>query len=306
MKVKKKAVLLLIVVLALGAAGVYYIAAPKEKGYQDYTVQKKQYYVEYSEKYDYWDVLTVTYPCVEGIEEKTQEQINQLLYDTAMDRVNYWHLAPDSDIVRTLQKDYQLFASDVQCEVTCHNPYFLSVRFDEIYAPGSPIYNVNSTKRAVTVNLLTGEAYELTQILRIDEEFIRLWCKKAGRIYEGVISDDEETCGVMLTWFLGTDEELNDYFEFRPYFYVTEDKEVVVGIATDVKDKGLTDAKPSVNAYEVYFTAEELESFCTETEFWERYAESESCGNVYECENPADNLWLGEDASTWDYWEERQ
>lgn len=57
--------LLIVLVIVITAIGIAHLSAPK--GYTDYTVQKEQYYVEYSEKYDYWDVLTVEYPRLEGI-----------------------------------------------------------------------------------------------------------------------------------------------------------------------------------------------------------------------------------------------
>ncbi len=308
MRTKRIAAAVLLLVLFLGAAaGIYFASAPKKaKGYKDYNVKKTQYYVEYSEQFDYWDVLTIEYPYLEGIEETVQEQLNQQFYDTAMDRVNYWHLSPN-DTVRALQEEqYQLFASDVHCDVTYHSQYLVSVEFNETYAPGSPVWYVNSTKRAVTADLLTGEVYKPEQILRIDEEFIRQWCKKANGIYEDVIPYNDETCEVLLSWFCGTDEETSNFYELRPYFYVTDEKELVVGIAMDMKDKGFSAGQPSMNAYEVAFTSEELEPFQTESGFWEQYTESETCGTVYECENPATNLWLGEDAGTWDYWEERK
>lgn len=31
--------------------------------------QKNQYFVEYSEQYGYWDVLTVEYPVLSGVED---------------------------------------------------------------------------------------------------------------------------------------------------------------------------------------------------------------------------------------------
>lgn len=85
------------VLLAVSITGTAVLAAVlccvlfwgREKGYEDYTVQMKQHFVEYSDQYEYWDVLTVEYLQIEGIDEEIQEQLNTLMYDTAMDRVNY-------------------------------------------------------------------------------------------------------------------------------------------------------------------------------------------------------------------------
>ena len=94
-------VVLAVVLLSAGVYGMLHFSAPK--GYKDYTVQKEQYYVEYSEQYDYWDVLTVEYPSVSRINKEYEETLNKLFYDMAMEKVNFWHLFPD-DEVKELQK----------------------------------------------------------------------------------------------------------------------------------------------------------------------------------------------------------
>ena len=93
-------ILAALIIIGIFVGTIIYSSFPK--GYEDYTVQKEQYFVEYSEEYDYWDVITVEYPRLEGIDEEVQGQLNQLMYDTAMDRVNYWHLEPSDEV-----KDFQ-------------------------------------------------------------------------------------------------------------------------------------------------------------------------------------------------------
>ena len=46
-----------VIVLGIGVYKAVHFLTPR--GCRDYTVQKEQYYVQYSEQYDYWDVLTV-------------------------------------------------------------------------------------------------------------------------------------------------------------------------------------------------------------------------------------------------------
>lgn len=217
--------LLIVLVIVITAIGIAHLSAPK--GYTDYTVQKEQYYVEYSEKYDYWDVLTVEYPRLEGISEERESQINQLMYDAAMDRVNYWHLTP-SEEVKEFQKEYfSIFASDVNCDVAYHSQYLLSVDYQEYYSAGHPIYMTNGTERALTVNLITGECYYLADIIELNEDFVRLW----DQIYsEETGSDyaDDETIDYLLDWFLQRDEEINEDYFCTPFFYVTENKEFVI------------------------------------------------------------------------------
>ena len=85
------------ILLAAGAVSAAYVMRPP-KGYEDYTVQMQQYYVEYSDEYDYWDVLTIEYPKIEGIDEEQQGIINEMMYGAAMDRTNYWHFEPDDHV----------------------------------------------------------------------------------------------------------------------------------------------------------------------------------------------------------------
>lgn len=118
------------------------------KGCEDYTVLKEQYYVEYSEKYDYGEVLTVEYPRIEGLDEAIQEPLNQLLYNTALDRVTYWHLEPSEDVKAFQEEFFSIFASDVNCDVTYHSQYLLSVDFREYYSAGNPLWMTNGTEKS--------------------------------------------------------------------------------------------------------------------------------------------------------------
>ena len=290
--------LLIVLVIVITAIGIAHLSAPK--GYTDYTVQKAQYYVEYSEKYDYWDVLTVEYPRLEGIPEERESQINQLMYDAAMDRVNDWHLTP-SEEVKEFQKEYfSIFASDVNCDVAYHSQYLLSVDYQEYYSAGHPIYMTNGTERALTVNLITGECYYLADIIELNEDFVRLW----DQIYsEETGSDyaDDETIDYLLDWFLQRDEEINEDYFCTPFFYVTENKEFVIGISLDPKLYEAYTYKPATRSFSTLLTKEELEAFKKQSSFWELLEQSEMAGEVLPCEDKAENIWLGEDAGVWDF-----
>lgn len=271
-----------------------------QKGYTDYTVQKEQYYVEYSEEYDYWDVLTVEYPQLSGIDETIQTQVNQLLYDTAMDRVTYWHLEPSDEVKAFQEENFSIFASDVNCDVTYHSQYLLSVDYKEYYSAGNPVWMTNGTERALTIDLLTGQSYQLEDILDVNREFIRLWDKS--------ISDDEDTeyadeedIDLVLSWFLQTDEEINELFFCRPFFYLTEDKDFIIGVSLDpVLERAIT-YEPMNRSLYTRLSVEELEEFKKQSDFWDYYEKSESTGEVLPCKNKATNIWLGEDAGVWDY-----
>lgn len=299
---------------AVVTAAVLIVAAGKRmkdsapNGCYDYKVQKRQYYVEYSEQYDYMDVLTIEYPVLEEAEEtqgqlEYREAINTAFYDAAMERVNYWHLQPDDEVKRA-QAAYHMFTADVQCDVPYHSQYLVSVHFRETYSPIYPVWYIFTTQRGLTADLLTGECYGLLDILRVDEDFAALWIKKLNeeRGEEVIASEDAD---IMLDWFRGSDEEIAEKYTFVPYFYLTQDGSFVVGISLDAKVKGISGYGVFDSTFCTKMTAEELAPYRTEALFWERYDKAQTAGEVLECEEKQENIWLGEEGGATKYWEDR-
>ena len=281
-----------------GAACLVSCGAGRPKGCQEYTVQLEQYYVEYSEKYDYWDVLTVEYPKLDGIDGETQEGLNQQMYDMAMDRVNYWHLFPNEDVKRFQEEHYSIFCSDVDCDVTFHSQYLLSLDYFEFYCAGNPVWMTNGTERALTVDLLTGEAYGLEDIVEINRDFIETW-DRINSEEEGEEASDAETLDIIWKWFLQEDEEMNEIYECRPFFYVTQDKGLVIGLSMDPKLEQAVTYEPLTRSVKTYVDAQALEPYKKESEFWEKLEASEEAGEVIPCADKKENIWLGEDAGIW-------
>ncbi len=294
-----------VLAVAVGAAAAYLVSHAGHRGYHDYTVQKQQYYVEYSDEYPYWDVLTVEYPVLEGTDEEPIEQLEQInaqLYDVAMDRVNYWHLNPNAE-VKQLQEEYSIFSSDVECNVTYHSQYLMSVSYKEIYAPINPVWYVYITQRAMTVDLLTGESYALKDILRLDEEFVELWADKFNeKLGEEMVASEDEN--IFVDWFNCADKELEPFYEFVPFYYITKEGNFVIGVSLDPKVAGISNSDPSNSTFYTELTAEEIAPYRRESMFWDRYDKSESTGEILRCKDKHDNIWLGDQASVWDYWEE--
>ena len=158
----------------------------------------------------------------------------------------------------------------------------------------------NLTERTLTVDLLTGQTYELSDIFEINRDFIRLW----DRVYSeeaGEELGDDETIDMLLSWFLKEDAELNEVYQFRPSFYVTEDKNFVIGIFLDpILEKSIT-YEPLYRGFKVEIAAEDLAPFRKESEFWGKYDKSEAAGEVLSCQEKKENLWLGEGPGTWDW-----
>lgn len=299
-----------VVAVALVLAGYLTVRGNTPKGYQDYTLQKEQYYVEYSDAYDYWDVITVEYPVLSGIDggKTAADQmgaINDLLYDTAMEKVNYWHLRPN-DEVKKLQERYQIYSSDVRCEIPYHSQYLLSVHYREIYAPISPVYYIHKTQRSANINLVNGNTYALSDIFQINDDFMGLWCGQVASegTYGDLILDDKDTRETFLSWFLDEDEEAAEYYLFTPFFYIDENKDFVIGLSFDPKPNKVVEQLPMENSFLGHFASEDLEPYRTESDFWDWYERSGNAGEVLECANLQENLWLGKDAGVWDYLEE--
>lgn len=273
-------------------------------GYQDYKIQKEQYFVEYSEKYDYWDVLTIEYPVLQDIETEQVAAINDIFYKMAMKKVNYWHLEPDTE-VKELQKEYSIFSSDVHCEVPYHSQHLVSVHFQEAYAPISPVHYIHMTERAANVDLTTGKNYTLSDILTINEDFSKLWCQQAyaSGDYGDMIQEDDDTYQTILAWFLGEDQETAENYLLTPFYYLDENKDFVIGIAYDPKANIVVNDLPMDNYIAVHIESDLLVPYQTESEFWNLYNASETAGTVLECADRKDNIWLGKEAGVWDYLE---
>lgn len=299
---------ILLAAILIAIVMAYRIQNAVPEGCFDYTVQKQQYYMEYSEQYDYLDVLTIEYPVLEESEESQGQlehlqQINDAFYETAMERVNYWHLQPDDEVKRA-QEAYHMFTADVQCDVPYHSQYLVSVHFWETDSPIYPVWYIFKTQRGMTADLLTGECYALADILRVDEDFIKLWIEKLNqRQGEEVIAPED--ADIMLDWFQGLDEEIAEKYQFVPYFYLTEDGVFVIGISLDAKLKGISGYGVFDSTFYANMTAEELAPYRTEALFWERYDKAQSAGEVRECEEKQQNIWLGEEGGATKYWEDR-
>ncbi len=298
-KGQKKGILIGILVLILlliggGAAALIFLKLP-EKGYKEYTVQKEQYYVEYSEDYDYWDVITVEYPVLSGIDQEIQEQLNQLLYDTAIDRVNYWHLFPSDEVKAFQEEHFSIFASDVNCDIPFHSQYLLCADFKEYYSAGNPVWMTNGTERALTLDLMTGERYELSDILEVNKELIAQWDRSMSDELGEEYADDE-MLEYVLSWFLQNNEEINEKYVCNPFFYVTEDQNFVIGVSLDPILEYAYTGEPLNRSYYAELTLEEIEPFQKESEFWNKYEKSVAAGEILPCKDKKENIWLGENA----------
>ena len=295
-------------IILLSAAAALCVCGCSPKGCENYTVQMKQHFVEYSDEYDYWDVLTVEYPQLTDTEAAWADTVNTRLYDTAMDRVNYWHLSPNEEVQAFQRERFSIFCSDVSCSVPFHSQYLLSADYRELYSAGNPLWYTSQTERTLNLDLTTGEVYELADIIRIDEAFIQLWCRAAGTKYGDAFEGTKEETALFLSWFLNEDEETKELYDLHTFFYPTGQDSFVIGFAYDPKPAAVSAAAtgPQDDTYCVELAAAALTPFRTDSPFWDKYDDSEETGRIAACENKQENLWLGKGASVWDYWDEQR
>ena len=300
------------IVIAFFCVGVLLLTAAwygigrlsSSRGRRDYTVRMEQYVSEYSEEYEYDAVITVEYPCLEGLASEVQKQLNGQLYDVAMDRVNYWHFDPDEK-VQTFQKEYfSIFCSDVRCRVAFHSQFLLSVDLYEIYSTYNPLWEVKCTKRALNANLITGDVYQLEDVFIIDQAFAELWYRALCEQTETDFSEEDEE--IFLSWFLREDAQLESDYVICPWFCVEENGEFTIGISVD--PKASAGVSGNVTPQDCYVFAriakEDLESCRREdSPFWKLYEKSQSAGEVTECADRREHIWFGENGSVWGYWE---
>lgn len=294
--------------ILISAALPLCICSCAPKGCADYTVQMKQYFVEYSDEYDYWDVLTVEYPQLADTEAEYEAHANELLRGAAMDRVNYWHLSPDEDVQAFQREHFSIFCSDVACSIPFHSQYLLSADYRELYSAGNPVWYTSQTERTLNLDLTTGEVYELADIIRIDEAFIRLWCGAAGTKYGDAFEGTKEETALFLSWFLNEDDEMKELYDLHTFFYPTGQDSFVIGFAYDPKPAAIGTAAtgPQDDTYCVELETSALAPFRTDSPFWDKYDSSEETGRIEACEDKQENLWLGKGASVWDYWDEQR
>ena len=122
------------------------------------------------------------------------------------------------------------------------------------------------------------------------------YCERTGE--EGWTNEELD---LVLSWFLQEDEELKENYESRPFFYVTEDKELAVGLTLDPVLYAAITYEPTSRILSTVIKPEALAPFKTQSEFWDRYEKSQMAGEVLPCEDKQENIWLGEGASIWDW-----
>lgn len=136
------------------------------------------------QSYDYTDnekettVITfqVGYPKVTGLaSKKVEKKVNDAIYSCAMETVDKIYTNPSEEIKeRVLSSQTPMLANLVESKVTYASEDLICVMFsDASYQGGSEYFD--ETMRACTINLESGEVYELSDIMELSDSFVEVW-----------------------------------------------------------------------------------------------------------------------------------
>lgn len=226
----------------------------KEESYLDTPDDKKTTYVDFE----------VFYPSVDGLEdEAVQNRINKELKDCAMETVDRIYLNPGPKIRdRVLGEEYPVIADYVQYKVTYLTEEYLCVVFEDYsYEGNEEAYYVGL--RARNINLKDGTAYEVKDIIDLDNDFTEEYLK--GMESESGDRDilaelDQEEVKEALS---GEDTKDGTYL---PVFFVDKDG-IEIGFSFHYDENDENDS--GYGWVTAPFDEDELREFQTDNPFWE-------------------------------------
>lgn len=138
------------------------------------------------QSYDYTDnekettVITfqVGYPEVTGLSSKrVEKKVNEAIRSCAMETVDKIYVNPSEEIKeRVLFSTNPMLANLVESKVTYATEDLLCVMFSDASYQGGPEY-FDETMRACTINLKSGEVYELSDVMEVSDSFVEAWTK---------------------------------------------------------------------------------------------------------------------------------
>lgn len=150
-------------------------------------IDEKLSYEITDQSYDYTDnekettVITfqVGYPEVTGLSsKKVEKKVNDAIRSCAMETVDKIYINPSEEIKeRVLASQIPMLANLVESKVTYATDDLICVMFsDASYQGGSEYFE--ETMRACTINLASGEVYELSDIMELSDSFVEVWLKE--------------------------------------------------------------------------------------------------------------------------------
>jgi hypothetical protein len=217
--------------------------------------------------------LNVTYPQLHGLDEIVEQKANEAIKHVAMRSVDRLYLNP-SDVIKQFLKDESekgnrpftppgvIIWSLVDCYVTYNDENMISIAFNDHYYIGS-FYGEFIDARAITIDLTTGEEYRWTEaILEVDQSFVDKWLLRAWEVEDNTFflkTQPREDFWAILT---NDENYTNRYFTT---FFVDNTDDICVLVTYHM---GI-DGKIARGWADVHFSVEELESYRTDSDFWQ-------------------------------------
>lgn len=172
-------------------------SAYEEEGIS-YALAESKYEFSEDGKYEF----AVAYPQVQNLKDGEEEKVNQILKECAMQSADKMYLRPAEGIKELKEEEENpYFSSEVTYKVTYLSEELISVVFRDHYFMGS-IFLECTDLRTRTINLKTGECYEVEQVIEPSQKFLDIM--KLGMEEEGASS--------MAMKVLGKDETLKQMF----------------------------------------------------------------------------------------------
>jgi len=217
--------------------------------------------------------LNVTYPQLHGLDEAVEQKANEAIKHVAMRSVDRLYLNPN-DVIKQFLKDESekgnrpftppgvIIWSLVDCYVTYNDENMISIAFNDHYYIGS-FYGEFIDARAITIDLTTGEEYRWTEaILEVDQSFVDKWLLRAWEVEDNTFflkTQPREDFWAILT---NDENYTNRYFTT---FFVDDTDDICVLVTYHM---GI-DGKIARGWADVHFSVEELESYRTDSDFWQ-------------------------------------
>lgn len=141
-----------------------------------YEIEEDEYIFSDEEKQSMTIEFSVSYPKISGLKDSgTEKKVNKILKDHAMETVERIYENPDPAIKeRVLGEDYPMLANYVEYKVCYAAEDLISVAYDDYAFEGGQSYYTQHL-RTCTISLKDGKAYEVKDIIRLDDAFVDEW-----------------------------------------------------------------------------------------------------------------------------------
>lgn len=208
--------------------------------------------------------FSVQYPKVESnsMDKDVIEKINQVIYDEAMETVEAIYLNPSQEVKETvLQAETPVLVSYVTYKVTYADENFISIVMEDQHYMGSQ-EEYGYDFRTLNIGLKDGSVYEVQNLVKVDETFVRDWLMTMRSEVENNELLSELDKNELEEALKG--ETFDGVYEVEYFF---DKNGIEIGFAFDYEENDENDAGYAwVTAP---FSYKEIEKFRTDSSIWD-------------------------------------